>query len=66
MPKHMHRPENVWRITGAVTNPMGTALAQILSVPRAEMQKRIEQAPKESVSRHKRYKYVPGERPAKP
>ena len=42
------------------------ALNRLVSVPRAEMQKRIAQAPKESVSRHKRYKYVPAERPAKP
>lgn len=40
------------------------ALKRLVSVPRAEMQKRIQQAPKESVSRHKRYKYVPAERPS--
>jgi len=42
------------------------ALKRLVSVPRAEMQKRIEQAPKESALRHKRYKYVPAERRAEP
>jgi hypothetical protein len=41
------------------------ALSRVSSVSRDEMGKRLEQAPKESVSRHKRYKYVPVERPAK-
>jgi len=45
--------------------PFAEALKRLVSVPRAEMQKRIEQAPKEPVSRHKRYKYVPVEQPAK-
>jgi len=42
------------------------ALSKIASMPRAEIQKRLAESPKESVSRHKRYKYVPAERPAKP
>ena len=35
------------------------ALSRVSSVSRQEMEKLLEQAPKESVSRHKRYKYVP-------
>jgi hypothetical protein len=50
----------------APPNPFSEALKRLVSVPRAEIQKRIEQAPKEPASRHKRYKYVPAERPAKP
>lgn len=46
--------------------PFSEALKRLVSVPHAEMQKRIEQAPKEPVSRHKRYKYVPAEHPGKP
>ena len=34
------------------------ALAKIVSIPRAEMQKRIKTVPEVPVSRHKRYKYV--------
>lgn len=52
--------------TKGSNNPFTEALAKIAKVPRAEMQKRIEQSPKEPASRHKRYKYVPAERPAKP
>ena len=46
--------------------PFSEALKRLVSVPRAEIQKRIEQAPKEAASRHKKYKYVPEDRPAKP
>jgi hypothetical protein len=35
------------------------ALAKIVSLPRAEMQRRIKTVPEVPVSRHKRYKYVP-------
>jgi hypothetical protein len=51
---------------GRPPHAFSDALKRLVSVPRAEMQKRIEQAPKESVSRHKRYKYVPAERPNHP
>ena len=42
------------------------ALKRLASVPKAEILKRIEQAPKEPVSRHKRYKYVPAVPAGKP
>lgn len=48
------------------TKPFSDALSKLVSIPRAEMQKRLDSAPKEAVSRHKRYKYVPAERPSKP
>lgn len=35
------------------------ALSKLVSVPRAEMQRRLNSAPKEPVSKHRRYKYVP-------
>lgn len=51
----------------SVPNPktFTEALAKLVSVPRAEMQKRVENAPLEPFSRHKRFEYVPSERPAK-
>lgn len=42
------------------------ALSKIVSIPRAEMQKRIESVPEVPVSRHMRYKYVPSKPPQKP
>jgi hypothetical protein len=39
--------------------PFTEALSKLVSIPRAEIQKRLAKAPKESVSRNKRYKYVP-------
>jgi hypothetical protein len=39
--------------------PFAEALLKIVSVPRAEMQRRIKTVPEVPVSRHKRYKYVP-------
>jgi hypothetical protein len=41
------------------------ALAKLVSVPRVEMQKRLANAAPEKVSKHKKYKYVPAETPAK-
>jgi len=41
------------------TRAFSEALSKLVSVPRVEMQKRLESATKEAVSRHKRYKYVP-------
>jgi len=34
------------------------ALAKLVSVPRAEMQRRLANAPQEKVSKHKKFKYV--------
>ena len=42
------------------------ALKRLVTVPRAEVQRRVEQAKPEPSSRHKRYKYVPSEHLAKP
>ena len=42
------------------------ALKRLVTVPRAEVQKRVEQAKPEPSSRHTRYKYVPEEGHAKP
>jgi hypothetical protein len=42
------------------------ALARISLVSRDEMEKRLEQSPKEPVSRHKRYKYAPAAQVSKP
>lgn len=42
------------------------ALEKLLSVPRAEVERRIKSAPKESASRHTRYKIVPGVPAPKP
>jgi len=39
--------------------PFTEALSKLISVPRVEAQRRLAEAPKEPVSRHKRYKYVP-------
>ena len=50
----------------SIPNPFAEALAKIVSLPRAEMQRRLESAPKESVSRNKRYKYVPAKPQTKP
>lgn len=40
-------------------NPFAEALSKLVSVPRAEVQKRLSESPKEPISRHKRYKYAP-------
>ncbi len=42
------------------------ALSNLVSIPRAEMQKRIKTVPEVPVSRHTRYKYVPGAVQPKP
>jgi hypothetical protein len=42
------------------------ALSKLVSIPRAEMQKRIKTVPEAPVSRHKRYKYVPAKPQSKP
>jgi len=58
-----------YRMTGETTpNPkaFAEALKRLVTVPRSEVQKRVEQAKPEPSSRHTRYKYVPSERPAKP
>jgi hypothetical protein len=57
--------KNSASLSGTKNHGFNEALKRLVSVPRAEMQKRLENAPKESVSRHKRYKYVPAEPPAK-
>jgi hypothetical protein len=41
------------------------ALAKLVSVPRVEMQRRLANAPQEKVSKHKKFKYVTAETPAK-
>lgn len=47
-------------------NAFSEALAKLVSVPRAEMQRRLAEAPQEKVDKHKKFKYVPAESPAKP
>jgi hypothetical protein len=42
------------------------ALAKLVSVPRAEMQKRLTEARPEKVDKHKRFKYVSSESKVKP
>lgn len=42
------------------------ALSKLVTIPRAEMQKRIKTVPEVPVSRHSRYKYVPAVPPQKP
>ena len=42
------------------------SVRQLVSVPRAESQRRVKSAAKETTSRHKRYKIVPVENPPKP
>lgn len=42
-----------------VSNAFQEALSRLVSVPRAEMQKRLKEAPPEKVDKHKRFKYVP-------
>lgn len=46
--------------------PFYEALSKLVSLPRSEAQERLAKAPKESVSRNKRYKYVPAKPPQKP
>lgn len=45
-------------------NAFSEALAKLVAVPRAEMQRRLAEAPQEQVNKHKRFKYVPAETPA--
>lgn len=52
--------------SGLENQSFNEALSRLAKVPKAEILRRIEQAPKEPVSRHKRYKYVPAEPAAKP
>jgi hypothetical protein len=42
------------------------ALAKLVSVPRAEMQKRLANAAPEKVAKHKKFKYVPADKAVKP
>jgi len=41
------------------------ALGKLVSVPRAEMQRRLENAPSEKVSKNKKFKYVPAQKTIK-
>jgi len=50
----------------ATLGAFSEALSKIVSIPRAEMQRRIETVPEVPVSRHTRYKYVPAKPPSKP
>ena len=52
--------------SGQVQSPFSEALSKIVSIPRAEMQKRIASVPEVPVSRHRRYKYVPAKPQSKP
>jgi hypothetical protein len=49
--------------TRASSEAFSEALSKLVSIPRAEMQKRIKTVPEVPVSRHKRYKYVPAKPP---
>ncbi len=46
--------------------PFTSALSKLVSVPRAEVLRRVAAAPIEKTSRHKRYKFVPEVNPGKP
>lgn len=52
--------------SGSSSTAFADALSKLVSASRAEVQKRLEIAPKEPVSKHKRYKYVPAGHPSKP
>jgi hypothetical protein len=56
-------------LSSSPTKPLeafSEALSRIVSIPRAEMQRRIKNVPEVPVSRHTRYKYVPARPPSKP
>ena len=42
------------------------ALGKLVSVPRAEMKRRLADAPQEKVSKNKKFKYVPAEKAVRP
>jgi hypothetical protein len=46
-------------------NAFSEALAKLVAVPRAEMQRRLAEAPQEKVARRKKFKYVTTEAAAK-
>jgi hypothetical protein len=48
------------------SNAFQEALSRLTSVSRAEMQKRLKDAPPEKVDKHKRFRYVPNENKVKP
>jgi hypothetical protein len=50
----------------AKANLLAGSLSQMLSVSRAEMQRRLAAAPAEKTSKHERYKIVPVANPPKP
>lgn len=56
-------PQDLLRVSPAA---FSEALSKIVSIPRTEMQTRLDSSPKESSSKHTRYKYVRAKPPQNP